>query len=221
MGLKEDKRRVGFTLIELLVVIAIIAILAAMLLPALSKARKKVRQVVCISNLKQCYLITMFYVQNYDGYLPPNKKTERTGPGQYETPEDTWDTVLVTPGYIENPEICHCPIQKPKEYEPGRVYGSFVRAFVKLDRHCRDIDADPAHAILLIDSVDIDDRKELSFFAHDDWGNCWQRMHCRHNKFANVLFCDGHVESLNFSALISGKYKPPPEYTTHWYIEVD
>ncbi len=65
-----QKGRKGFTLIELLVVIAIIAILAAMLLPALSRAREQARRSACISNLKQLGIALLMYAQDWGGWFP-------------------------------------------------------------------------------------------------------------------------------------------------------
>jgi len=199
----------GFTLIELLVVIAIIAVLSAMLLPALSLARAKVQQSTCMNNLKQCYIGHIMYVEDYNGYLPLNNNPSPVG-------YCPWDIVLVSRCKYLDGEVCHCPSWPPKTYIAGYVYGSYPRDFVKLDKMSEIRKKNLSNIILLADSVSADGSKEL-------WGGAGRKeayYHCRHNGFCNCLMLDGHVEALNKSDLISGNYAPKPikdEYVVEYY----
>ena len=85
--------RKGFTLIELLVVIAIIAILAGMLLPALSKAKSKAIKIKCASNLKQLGIASLMYAHDSNDWFPPLQDPTTKGVGAWP-----WDI----PAYVAN-----------------------------------------------------------------------------------------------------------------------
>jgi len=112
-------RRKGFTLIELLVVIAIIALLMAILVPALEKARRQAQAIVCRSNLSQWGKIFALYANDSENALP-----QSIAGGELNDQEAYW--IVATLPYYKNKDIRLCPLSQvegpPVSHQHGGQY---------------------------------------------------------------------------------------------------
>jgi prepilin-type N-terminal cleavage/methylation domain-containing protein len=105
----------GFTLIELLVVIAIIAILAGMLLPALSKAKEKGQRTLCMNNNKQIGVYMQLYTDEWDDRYVAHRNS-RTG-GTAKVLDDWWGPAIM--GRVQQTNVFLCPMLKGRRTDNG------------------------------------------------------------------------------------------------------
>ena len=207
-----DKSGTGrdFTLVELLIVIAIIAILAAMLLPALNQARDRARGISCISQLKQLNTGFMMYSQDYDGwiyhycgegknsYLPliapylQNKGTDssifycpsvRSLLGRHGTKVNyTYGVVYKTP-HANNGNTPAMPVFKRLESRSANNYPTRSLSIVAFGG---DSAPGPTNMASTGNSLRITAASNDAYAA----------LHMRHGGRGNMMFLDGHVASV-------------------------
>lgn len=191
----------GFTLIELLVVIAILGILMSILFPALSQAKAKAQETRCLNNLKQLGLATLMYSEDHKGLV------------QIDAPLDpgvTWGSILSTNQNLRPFEVFVCPTYAPKRFTNWfKTYG------VRLDPSTENTSGDfgevlktesltkPSEYLHLADTTSRGRQgigaEQYYYFRVD----AEKQVHARHDRKANGLFIDGHVEGAKRSRLES------------------
>ena len=235
----------AFTLIELLVVIAIIAILAAMLLPALARAKVQAQRIKCISNQKQIGLAYHMYAQDNSNKYPIAPDWACIG-GQLGTSPDYssnlygWTNRVLNP-YASNPEVYHCPSDHGDSY-PGiadefrskhltcfMAYGTSYLVQWAIDtwrvQHVAGDSRDPINDPPIKES-------QIALHASNkliqgDWawhGNrdasdplsVWHNFRGKH--VFVILFGDGHVENFVFPPEFTWwGYSPAPDPNFRWW----
>ncbi len=125
---RHNQRRLGhglpaFTLVEMLLVIAVIAMMIALLLPAMKKARERSRQMRCQSNTRQIFLMQAIYAQDHAGFFPPVTYARPNVPLQYHGGGYTHFGGVLD-DYLDSMDVLRCPSRDPRlDTVPTGNYG--------------------------------------------------------------------------------------------------
>ena len=212
----KQVKKSDFTLIELLVVIAIIAILAAILLPALNSARERGRSASCINNLKQIAMANAQYNDDSNGYIPVNSNTHSSG--------WSWANYLRKTGYLPSGSYdltaCASIVRRPdvtidnnvSTYGVNMSYNPDNSTTYRISWHLDDtthkklgymwmkeiknLSSHPTHA----DTIGNDDKYTGYLYNIFNYGTRGFAYRV-HNDMGNTVFGDGHVESFGKGVL--------------------
>jgi prepilin-type N-terminal cleavage/methylation domain-containing protein/prepilin-type processing-associated H-X9-DG protein len=193
----------GFTLIELLVVIAIIAILAAMLLPALAQAKQRAWTIQCNSNLHQISLGMTMYADDSGGLYPESGATIPWGQTDPHTHNYSWLQQIFP--YVQNTNAYHCPANQLQPVAQQSFFNYFngARAAYVLVDDDASVDSKlilfPTAQVLSGDTLDFE---PVDADKDDYTQNCvggpanglpWENWQA-HARGQNILFADGHAK---------------------------
>ena len=209
MKIPQPRVQPAFTLVEILVVIAIIAILAALLLSAVSQTKAKAQRIQCAGNLHQMGIGLQVILSNDHGY-----------PLYIENRYSSWINQMEIEGFgISKPEprfmekgVWRCPsakFHKSSDDEISMSYGYNAFGILQVGNRTNNfglhgyydvksntrIPIKDSEVVVPSEMMAIGESDGMTFMRNEPYDFYFYKMYLRHQNNANVVFCDGHVES--------------------------